>query len=388
MSPASNFESLPRDRRERMRLSSYFIDFLKAVRPEKEDLEEFAEAHKKLRELLSQDEDLKEIIIATFLQGSYRRATAIRPTGGGKGDVDVVVVTNLDRTKLTPTQALNKFKPFLEKHYRDKYKIQGRSIGIELGRIKMDLVVTSAPPESEKSAYTWLSVRGCETPEDVDDWGVSQDWLPPALRRAGTGSTSNNWKLEPLYIPDRDAKEWKRTHPLEQMRWTWQKNANTNKHYVNVVKALKWWRKDFTSPKHPKGYPVEHLLGAVCPDGIEYVADGVVDCLEKIVAHYGGYAASKTVPKMPDHGVPEHDVFARITGEDFAAFYEKVKEAAVLARQALEADDRKTSARLWAQLFGDEFPHDEEDDDDKGGGPGGGYTPRVESSRVSGGRFA
>lgn len=50
--------------------------------------------------------------------------------------------------------------------------------------------------------------------------------------------------LEPLYIPDRDADSWEKTHPLEQISWTQQKNARCNGHYVNIVKCLKWWRKE------------------------------------------------------------------------------------------------------------------------------------------------
>ena len=41
------------------------------------------------------------------------------------------------------------FVPFLEKHYKDKYRIQGRSIGISLSYVDLDIVPTSAPGESE-----------------------------------------------------------------------------------------------------------------------------------------------------------------------------------------------------------------------------------------------
>ena len=69
------------------------------------------------------------------------------------------------------------------------------------------------------------------------------------------------WKSEPLLIPDREAEKWDKTHPLEQIRWTVEKNKNCNTHYINVVKALKWWRKtQYPDMKHPKSYPLEHLL--------------------------------------------------------------------------------------------------------------------------------
>lgn len=48
------------------------------------------DAHIRLRERLMDDEALKPVIVGTFLQGSYRRHTGIRPEGNDKPDVDVV----------------------------------------------------------------------------------------------------------------------------------------------------------------------------------------------------------------------------------------------------------------------------------------------------------
>lgn len=60
------------------------------------------------------------------------------------------------------------------------------------------------------------------------------------------------------------------------------RTRNTNGHYVNVVKAIKWWRRLNAAPPYPKGYPLEHLIGISCPDGIASVAEGVVRTLEDI----------------------------------------------------------------------------------------------------------
>ena len=71
-------------------------------------------------------------MLALFLQGSYCRSIAVKPQNGNKSDVDVIVVTKLDSEKYTLEEALNLFVPFLDKHYKDKYRIQGRSIGMGL----------------------------------------------------------------------------------------------------------------------------------------------------------------------------------------------------------------------------------------------------------------
>ena len=54
------------------------------------------------------------------------------------------------------------------------------------------------------------------------------------------------WKLDPLEIPDREAQRWERTHPLEQIRWTHEKNRLTNGHFTRVVRAIKEWKRGNT----------------------------------------------------------------------------------------------------------------------------------------------
>jgi hypothetical protein len=75
-------------------------------------------------------------------------------------------------------------------------------------------------------------------------------------------------------------------------------------------------------------------------------------------------------PVLPDHGVPEHDVLARVTDAEFAEFYAHVQAAAKIARAAFEAKDLKASVDGWRKLFGDRFPP-AGDDEEKGPDPKG-----------------
>ena len=181
------------------------------------------------------------------------------------------------------------------------------------------------------------------------EFGYSQ-WNT-AFAEFMSADDNEEWKKEPLFIPDREAEFWDKTHPLEQIRWTQEKNANCNGHYINVVKCIKWWRKEkFPDVKHPKSYPLEHLIGDCCPDGIETVSEGIVLTLEKIVSDYS------EKPVLEDRGVPEHDVFSRLSEEDYDAFYETVCDAAIIARKAYDAETVQESADLWRELFGNKFP--------------------------------
>ena len=380
-----------------MELPSYFSDFMRNISPSPEESKQYQEAHRELREKLVDDDDLKEIIVTTFLQGSYRRSTILRPEPGEHADVDVVVVSKISKEDTTPEQALNTFVPFLEKHYQGQFELQGRSIGITLDDVDLDLVVTSAPSESQVGILKSSVVSGDGT---LEDW-LGESWTTLG-RRYGEFSEvwlakaqEVGWKLEPLDIPDREARIWKPTHPLEQIRWTHEKNGLTNGHYIHVVKAIKEWKRvNKLLPRYPKGYPLEHLIGVCCPNGITYTAEGVTRALETIKTKFATQAATRVTPALPDHGVPEHDVMQRVTGEEFAAFHSQVCEAANVARDALEADSVEESAKLWRQLFGDNFPEPPSGNGDNGGGDTGpqeqaaGFTPRTAPTVVGGGRFA
>lgn len=347
-----------------MELTSSFNGFLADIRPTANHISDFITGHQTLKKRLLADERLSPIIVSTFLQGSYRRATAVRPKGGKRADVDLVVVTKLKREEYTPQEAMNLFVPFLNKHYEGKWEFQGRSMGIGLSYVDLDLVITSAPSEAETVALKSASVTTEDTPETVDDWRLVPSYvsfaersLPGAAWRVEMARKEDEWKLSPLHIPDREAEQWDETHPLAQIRWTWDKNKSCNKHYVNVVKAIKWWRRvNHQTPKYPKGYPVEHIIGQCCPDGINSVAEGVTRTLEAIASNYQTYATLGIVPTMSDHGVPAHNVLHRLTGEDFAAFHAQVREAAVIARRALDAATAPESAEEWRKLFGEKFP--------------------------------
>ena len=132
------------------KMVTYFNDFLKNIRLTDNQVNELKSAHTTLRNRLMADEDLKDIIVTTFLQGSYRRSTAVRPKQGKRSDVDIVVVTKLDKEEVTPEKALNVFEPFLEKYYEGKYRKQGRSWGIEMTHVDLDVVPTSAPSLAEQ----------------------------------------------------------------------------------------------------------------------------------------------------------------------------------------------------------------------------------------------
>ena len=344
-------------------IPSYFEKFLREVRPTDSQKSDYITGHSTLRKRLNEYQNFDGLLVSDFIQGSYRRATAVRPGSGQRADVDVVVVTRLNREDYPdPDDAMDIFDPFLELHYAGKYERQGRSFGIELSYVDLDLVITSAPSEVDENILTSAAVKSAVSLEEAPDWMLKTAWVPPQERQGAydfamkAAREEPEWKTEPLWIPNRDVGDWDDTHPLEQIKWTAGKNARCNNHYVNVAKAIKWWKRlQDDLPKHPKGYPLEHTIGYCCPDGIESVAEGVTLTFERMVSEFAPDVSSNTVPVLVDHGVNQN-VLARLTPEDFGAFYERVTEAAVLSREALDADTTAESATTWRQLLGSKFP--------------------------------
>lgn len=375
-----------------MELKSEFADFLTEIRPTTNQRDEMKSAHATLRTRLRADEKLGPIIVGDFLQGSYRRHTAVRPKGDKRSDVDIIIVTKLSEAEYTPEPAMALFEPFLDNYYKGKWRKQGRSFGIDLSHVSLDLVITSAPSQSEIGVFKSDAIESDDDLLDAPDWRLNESWVAIDKRyRADTrellkkAAEAREWALTPLRIPDRDARKWDDTHPLEQIRWTRDKNAATDRNFVNVVKAIKWSRLEmYPENKHPKGFPLERLVGECCPDGIGSVAEGVVLALETIVARY---ASGK--PRLPDYGVPGHDVLGRLSASDFATFYEQTKDAARIARAAWDSIDRAESSELWRQLLGSKFPKCESGGSGGGGGSKkGGFQEPSKPAAPGTGRFA
>jgi len=311
-----------------MKLPSYFKDLLTEIEPSPSYKDDQKSGHTTLRKRLAADDEFKLIHINTFLQGSYKRNTAIHP---GK-DVDIVVVTSIDPDQTTAADANAILGKCLNKYY-EKVKPQSRSFGVELSYVTMDVVLATSRHLRKEVA------------------------LFEALRKADEIENVSAWSEHPLLIPDRDLGRWVETHPKRQLAWTTDLNAQCGGYFVPLVKMFKWWRKEtYKDPKYPKGYVLERLAGECVDVTKRDHAEGFVQLLENIRTKYGTYAALGMVPHLPDPGVPSHNVAHRLSAADFKTFMAKVDGCLPIARKALAEEDIQTSADLWRRVFGSKFP--------------------------------
>jgi len=310
-----------------MNLPSYFDEFLGNIEPSPSYKEDQQRGHKTLRRRLAEDDDFRTIHVNTFLQGSYRRQTAIHP---GK-DVDIVVVTNLDPDETSSTDATARLKRCLKRYY-DKVEPQTRALCVTLDYVTMDVVLATSRELLREGALRSV--------------GVS-DSLDIAER----------WKTQPLQIPDRELKSWVDSHPKRQLEWTTDLNRASGGYFVPLVKMFKWWRKEtYSSPEYPKGYSLERIVGEAFDRNARDHAEGFVGLLRGVVAQFGAYAQLGIVPSLPDPGVPAHNVLRRVSAGDFQAFIERVRGAVSVAEAALASTDKAESVEFWQRLFGKKFP--------------------------------
>jgi hypothetical protein len=286
-------------------LAGDFSAFLSSIQPGESDVTAAKVAHEKVRDELRTDDESKEAHKDTFLSGSYARRTAINDIN----DVDVICVLDLDHRITEPEVCLAWIQSILARYYKET-KRQGRSVGANAAK------------------------------------GVWLDIVPGAPVSTDDG---------PLWIPDREAREWVQTHPKGQIAAGVSKNKTTDGYFVQTVKLMKFWRDRLgTDPCNPKSYILEALIHGTVGTPSSHAA-AVVNVLEGIERNYGGYRNTNQVPIISDPGYTSVNVAKRWPAKEFNDFMVQVKSAAATARNAYNGTDEATSRRLWRQLFGSQF---------------------------------
>lgn len=287
-----------------------FHEFLHDIEPSATTKSQASSAHSELRSYLENDEDFSVKHEKTFLSGSYKRHTAIRPKifegETDRPNIDIIVQT-LFSLQDNPQEVVDFLYKTLKKKYPSIRK-QARSVGIETSKADMDVV--------------------------------------PLCENYGK-----------FYIPDRKQGCWLETNPPRHTSWTEEVNKSSGGRFKPLVKMVKWWRRENpTVGKRPKGFVIECIV-AECMDLEEtYYGELFILTLEKIVDKYSMDILLKNIPTIPDPGVPGNSVTTGINFDSFEGFYNKVKANALLGRQALNESDADKATELWKKVFGSRFP--------------------------------
>jgi hypothetical protein len=289
-----------------------FKDFLGDIEPSSTTTEKAKKAHTGPREFLASHKDFKKYHLKTFLSGSYARDTAIRPRmHDGKedrADIDVIVQTNHTKDD-EPESVIN----LLYKTIKEKYptiRKNVRSVTVTTNDFNVDIVPIIAPHGNP-----------------------------------------------PLFIPDRNLKDWVETNPPKHTQWTTDTNEKAGGRFKPLVKLIKWWKREHdTGFKKPKGFVLECMVAECMNYAETQYQELFVGTLEQIVNKYRIFIILGSVPAITDPAVPGNSVTKGIEFKEFKAFYEKAKSHAQIGRSAINEKDPEKETEKWKKIFGDRFP--------------------------------
>lgn len=300
-----------------MKLNGHFKRYLSNIEPDARNVDDASKKHTELRGKLEADPIFGQHVIDTFLTGSYRRNTAVKPIK----DVDIIVVVDEDAyAQKTPKKAFEDLRDALGRcGYGFRTEDQRRSIRVDLGIIDLDVVIARAPNGLENS----------------------------------------------LRIPDRQLNEWIETHPKAHTAWSERTNAQSKGsdgqgRFKPLVKMLKAWKSHSSaSLKRPKGFTLECIAGDNFRTAEDW-ADVFLGTMKTIKGAYAVWLALEQVPPIPDPGIPGQSLKTGLTFPQFRDFIAKVDDAIRLSEEAIAADTVAGSVKVWRTIFGPDFPDDDD----------------------------
>jgi len=224
--PATRERSILKESKA-MTPNARFTEFITDVTPSATTNTRSASAHNSVRDALTADDTYKGDVIRTFLGGSYKRKTAVRPvTKNGdkeRPDVDIYVVV----------KGSTSF--FSSDHTTPDALIE--ALFSALNRNRTALGIT-------KIKRNRCSIAISTEKADMD--------VSPLLERDDDGY---------YRIGNRETGEWYLTEPEEHTNWSAGVNADAGMRFNPMVKMNKWSRREFpTKHKHPKSIALEALV--------------------------------------------------------------------------------------------------------------------------------
>lgn len=295
-----------------MTTQQQFLDMLSEIEPSPSTVTACSSAHNTLRDALAEHEEFGDVHVTTFLSGSYKRDTAVRPTTVGgvtqRPDVDIIAVTD-HTSDDEPKTVLDAVHQALVDAGYENLTVNRRSINVRMVTVDMDVV----PVIEHGDAYL---------------------------------------------IPDIHLEEWIPTNPPAHTQWTIDVNARAGGRFKKLVKLFKWWRRLHMPAdlKRPKGFILECLVAQHMSYTESNLETLFVTLLETVRDSYGWYADNDLVPFLDDPGVTGNNVFSAVKADEFKTFYDKLSEQATLARKAKNETDSDEALKLWRQVLGSRFP--------------------------------
>ena len=270
-------------------------------------------SHNALRTYLESDDYFGDLILETFLNGSYARRTTVQPIR----DVDIIAVVERQWMEGDPARAMESLRRKLAQRYTEwRTRRHRRAVRVSLSDICLDVVMATAP-----------------------------DGIHRAFR-----------------IPDRELRSWIKTHPRRQLDLVNDLAAPTKGNYARLVRLLKAWASaKVAQAARPRSFVLEcavyHIIASYPTDFAGPLDDAFTLLVDHLIAwDFGRRSRFTWVPVVEDPALPEVNVAERWS--DGAA--DGVRDKLQLTLRRIDAIARSrwddTAVRHWGEVFGVPFP--------------------------------
>jgi SMODS domain-containing protein/adenylyl/guanylyl cyclase-like protein with sensor domain len=286
--------------------SDEFTTFIERISLKQRHIDRIESAIGGLTDHLSSQLDIEKDAI--FTQGSYANGTAIRPPESGAYDVDLIVPSA--DSEVSAKRALDDLYTAIGDHGRYTDRLEAKT----------------------------PCVRVNYADDDIGSFHV--DVVP--VRDSQSDEA-------PLDAPRRNS-GWHATAPAEFTDWC----GDRGDRFTRTVKALKRWRNEQQDvEKAIKSIVLQVLTNDHMPTWVDDDADRLTQTLESMSA---ALSTALEVPQVLNPVLSSENLTKRWSWSHFQDFQAKLSDAACAARAAYDESDAITSAQLWKELLGIQFP--------------------------------
>jgi len=300
-----------------------FSEFLTDINPSTTTTQRSQSAHTEVRKALLADETFKSRVERTFLGGSYKRQSAIRPVRKGddeqRPDVDIYVVVDASPDWNTPADLMEELFAALDGNRKElgitKLKRGRCSIAVSMNKADLDVSVLL---ERQTDGY--------------------------------------------YRIGNKDTGEWYPTDPEEHTNWSTRENTRLSGRLKPMTKMLKWARRENpTQFRHPKSFALEALLAANMSENVGHYGQLFHDFCDAFVNAYQADRDWGSCPELADPAIQNGNILAGVSADQFCAFFDKIKAHRDDAARALSETDQEKATKYWRRIFGTRFPSPKSD---------------------------
>lgn len=295
-----------------LKLNDHFKKFVGDISLNPTRVDQIDRAVRNWEKKFKEDDEIKDLFISYFTQGSYSTDTGVRPKSGEEFDVDVVLVLEITEND-DPKEILHWIKDRIKSYsgFENRVKVKDRCVRIEYAKeFHVDVV--------------------------------------PALQY------DNHIK-----IPSRKEGEWVETNPSGFTEWCNNINDESDKYFSQTVKIVKHWRDEKVGEDTaPKSILLTTLVGHAHikkPSIAETLVEtlkGMVDDIDALVSELEN---DEDVAWVENPSLEGENLARNWTKVKAQRFLKKLTTLRDDCQQALDEKDKDASIKKWQAIIGSAY---------------------------------